>query len=296
MSVNAVSERAILKEKSFPARAKKKRGRIRNKIITICSLLMIAFLILCAVFPGWIATHSPLEMSTNAILQAPSFAHILGTDQFGRDIFSLLVYGSRSSLMIGIASVLIGGILGALIGLFAGYWGNLIDSVLMRSIEILMSIPGILLAIILASSLGASMSSIVLAVGLSAVPGYARVMRSQVIAVRSFPFIDAARAIGTSHLEINVRHIVPNCLSPLLVMATIGVGNAILMSTGLSFLGLGVISEIPDWGFLLSQGRDYLNVAWWIGFFPGAAIALLVIAVNLLGDELRNRLDPKKRF
>lgn len=259
------------------------------------SLLIIAFIVLSAAFPSWLATHSPFEMNTNTILKSPSFSNFLGTDQFGRDIYSLLVYGSRSSLVIGIASVVFGGMIGTLIGLLAGYCGRFIESFLMRCIEILMSIPGIFLAIIVSSSLGASMVSITIAVALSVVPGYARVMRSQVLSVKSSPYIDAARAIGTSHFEIIVRHVIPNCLSPLLVMATIGVGNSILVAAGLSFLGLGVISEIPDWGYLLSQGRDYLTVAWWIGFFPGAAIALLVIAVNLIGDDLRNRLDPKRK-
>lgn len=275
--------------------AKKKSSIFRKNLMYPFSLLIIVFIVLCAAFPSGLATHSPFEMNTNTILKPPSFSNFLGTDQFGRDIYSLLVYGSRSSLVIGIASVVFGGIIGTLIGLLAGYWGRFMDSFLMRCIEILMSIPGIFLAIIVSSSLGASMISITIAVAISAVPGYARVMRSQVLLVKSSPFIDAARTIGTSHFEIIVRHIIPNCLSPLLVMATIGVGNSILVAAGLSFLGLGVISEIPDWGYLLSQGRDYLTVAWWIGFFPGAAIALLVIVVNLIGDDLRNRLDPKSK-
>lgn len=294
-SVNTVTERPVVQENRRAANSSpgKLRFALRNGLFLL-SLLILIFIMLCAVFPGWIATHSPTLMNTSAILQAPGWPHLLGTDQFGRDIFSLLVYGSRQSLWIGIGSVIIGGLAGSFIGLLAGYWGRITDSLLMRCMEIIMTIPGILFAIVISSALGPSLVNTITAVGLSTLPGYARVMRSQVMKIRSLPFIDAARATGTSHAGIIVRHLIPNCLPPLIVMATIGVGSAILIGTALSFLGLGVISEIPDWGYLLSQGRDYLAVAWWIGFFPGAAISLLVIAINLLGDELRNRMDPKK--
>nr|WP_231507726.1 ABC transporter permease [Bacillus sp. UNC41MFS5] len=264
-----------------------------SNIIVFLSLLMIVFLICCAIFPQWIAPYSPTDMNTQLIMNFPSSSHIFGTDQFGRDIFSLIIYGARQSLLTGVAAVLLGGLAGTIIGLIAGYTGGVIDTILMRFIDVLMTIPNILLAIAISSALGASLGNIILAISIASIPGYARVIRSQVIAIKSRPFVDASRAIGTSNFEIIFRHILPNCLSSLLVMAAVGVGTSILIGTGLSFLGLGVIKEIPDWGYLLSQGRAYISVAWWIVTFPGLAITILVTSVNLIGDELRNRLDPK---
>ncbi|WP_159884603.1 ABC transporter permease [Paenibacillus puerhi] len=258
------------------------------------SLAILLFLILCALVPQWIAPYSPTDMKPDRLLQAPSLDHWLGTDQFGRDVWTLVIYGSRQSLLMGVVSVVIGGFVGTVLGLLAGYWGGMVDSVFMRLNDILMTIPGILLAIAISVALGPSFFNVILAISVASIPGKARVIRSQVISIRSRPFIDAARAVGTSHLEIMFRHILPNCFSPLLVMMTIGVGSSILVGTGLSFLGLGVVQEIPDWGYMLSQGRSYMTVAWWVATFPGLAITLLVVVVNLLGDEIRDRMDPKK--
>ncbi|MEC0226108.1 ABC transporter permease [Paenibacillus alba] len=265
-----------------------------SKILLGFSLFVLAFLVLCAIAPSWIAPYSPTDMMTDQLLKAPSFAHPLGTDQFGRDVWTLVIYGSQQSLIMGVVSVLIGGFIGTLFGLLAGYWGGIVDSIFMRFNDILMTIPGILLAIAISVALGPSFFNVILAISVATIPGKARVVRSTVISIRNRPFIDAARAVGTSHLEIMVRHILPNCFSPLLVMMTIGVGSSILVGTGLSFLGLGVVKEIPDWGYMLSQGRSYMTVAWWVATFPGLAITLLVIVVNLLGDEIRDRMDPKK--
>ncbi|MFE5321790.1 ABC transporter permease [Paenibacillus sp. NPDC056579] len=300
MQVNPVSadlsSEAIVPEERVTSY--KKRVPFRtfsiSKLLVICSFVILAFLVLSAIVPQWIAPYSPTDMNTDKLLQPPSISHWLGTDQFGRDVWSLIIFGSRQSLLMGIVSVVIGGVIGTLIGLIAGYWGGIIDSVFMRFNDILMTIPGILLAIAISVALGPSFFNVILAISVATIPGKARVIRSTVISIRSRPFIDAARAVGTSHLEIMVRHILPNCLSPLLVMMTIGVGSSILVGTGLSFLGLGVIQEIPDWGYLLSQGRSYLTVAWWVATFPGLAITLLVVVVNLLGDEIRDWMDPKK--
>ncbi|MFK7697405.1 ABC transporter permease [Paenibacillus sp. HJGM_3] len=295
MSTNTVSQETVL-----PQRVKRERPAAKafnwsvSKVLLSFSLFVLAFVIVCAIVPQWIAPYSPTDMMTNKLLKPPSLAHWLGTDQFGRDVWSLVVYGSRQSLTMGVVSVVIGGLAGTLLGLIAGYWGGVVDSLFMRVNDILMTIPGILLAIAIAVALGPSFFNVILAISVASIPGKARVVRSQVISIRSRPFIDAARAIGTSHLEIMLRHILPNCFSPLLVMMTIGVGTSILVGTGLSFLGLGVIKEIPDWGYMLSQGRSYMTVAWWIATFPGLAITLLVVIVNLLGDDLRDRFDPKK--
>ncbi|OZB95526.1 D-ala-D-ala transporter subunit [Paenibacillus sp. XY044] len=265
-----------------------------SKALLGFSLAVLAFLVAAAIVPQWIAPYSPTDMKTDQLLHSPSLSHWLGTDQFGRDVWTLIIFGSRQSLLMGIVSVLIGGLIGMLIGLIAGYCGGIVDSVFMRLNDILMTIPGILLAIAISVALGPSFFNVIIAISVAAIPGKARVIRSTVLSIRSRPFIDAARAVGTSHLEIMFRHILPNCLSPLLVMMTIGVGSSILVGTGLSFLGLGVVQEIPDWGYLLSQGRSYMTVAWWVATFPGLAITLLVIVVNLIGDHLRDRMDPKR--
>ena len=195
----------------------------------------------------------------------------------------------------GACAVGIGGLLGGIIGLVSGYAGRAIDTALMRLMDIWLSVPDILLAIVIAAALGASLRNTILAVGLVTVPRYARVMRAQVIAIKSRPFVEASRSIGSSHRAILLGHILPHTLSPMLVMATLGVGSAILIGASLSFIGLGVIDDRPDWGFLLSQGRSYLTVAWWFATFPGLAITALVISVNLLGDAMRIRLDPRGR-
>lgn len=264
-----------------------------SRLFFYAALLVVVFTVACAIVPGWIAPYDPTQMMTDAILQAPSAAHLFGTDYFGRDIFSVVVHGSRDSLLIGFASVLVGGIVGSALGIISGYAGGIVDTITMRAVDILMAVPGVLLALSVAAALGPGLMNIALAVAVSSIPGYARVMRGQVISVKGLPFITATRSLGGSNARIFWKHVLPHSLSPLLVMATLGVGTSILTGSGLSFLGLGVLKEIPDWGALLSQGRGYLTVAWWICTFPGLAITLFVLAVNLIGDDIRDRLDPK---
>lgn len=257
------------------------------------AITITLFILICTFFPRWIAPYSPTFMNSATTLSPPSMKHWFGTDYFGRDVFSLVVYGSRDSLLIGVVSVLIGGLLGGMVGALAGYLGGYVDLVLMRIIEILMTIPGILLALAIAAALGPSLFNIVFAVAASSIPGYARVLRGQMISIKKRQFVDASRSIGTPKWRIFLWHILPNSWSPLLVMGTIGLGTAILLGSGLSFLGLGVIKAIPDWGALLSQGRSYLTVAWWICTFPGLAITLFVLSINIIGDKLRDTFDPK---
>jgi peptide/nickel transport system permease protein len=269
------------------------RNFLLNRVLLSSAIGIILFIIVCAIVPSWIAPYSPTDMNASMILKSPNMKNFFGTDYFGRDVFSLVVHGARDSLLIGLASVVVGGLVGATIGALAGYIGKVVDMAFMRFIDVLMVIPGILLALAIAAALGPSLRNTILAVSVASIPGFARVMRSQVISIKSRPFIDAARSVGTSHLEIVLRHVLPNSLSPLIVMATIGVGSSILVGSGLSFLGLGEVGGIPDWGMLLSQGRGYLTVAWWITTFPGLAITILVLSINLIGDELRDYLDPK---
>lgn len=267
-----------------------------EKIFIYFSISVIVFLVICAVVPQWISPYPPTQMFSDQILQSPSLHHLFGTDYFGRDVFSLVVHGSRTSLLIGFVAVLVGGIVGSLIGTISGYLGGIIDALSMRIIEILQTIPGVLLALALAAALGSSFVNLVIAIAIAAIPNYARVMRGQIISIKSRPYILASKSIGTKDSTIFYKHVLPNSLSPLLVMASNGLGTAILTGAGLSFLGLGVVTDIPDWGFLLSQGRNYIAAAWWIATFPGLAIALFVLSVNIIGDSLRDYFDPKKRI
>ena len=257
------------------------------------SLLVLLFVAACAAFPGAIAPYLPTDMRTEAILSAPGAAHWFGTDQFGRDVFSLVVYGARQSVLIGIFAVLISCSIGASIGLTAGYAGGWLDSVLMRLVDIWLAVPNILLAIALSTVLGPSLVNTIFAISIAAIPRYARVLRGQALSVRNRPFIEASRAAGASHFAILRRHVLPHCSVQIMVLATLGVGSSILIGSGLSFLGLGVNDECPDWGYLLTQGRGYLTVAWWTVTYPGLAITSMVVSVNLLGDALRRRFDPR---
>ncbi len=257
-------------------------------------LLAMAAILACTAAPDWIAPYAATDMDS-AVLSPPSAAHWLGSDHFGRDVLSLIVYGTRQSLLMGAFAVVVGGVVGSAFGLAAGYCGRRVDMVLMRLLDTWMSVPDILLAIIIAAALGASFANTIVAVGLVTVPRYARVMRAQVLATRARPFIEASEAIGSGHRLILFGHVLPHTISQMLVMATLGLGSSILIGASLSFIGLGVIDDQPDWGFLLSQGRSYLTVAWWFATFPGLAITTLVISVNLLGNALRNRLDPRLR-
>jgi peptide/nickel transport system permease protein len=265
-----------------------------SELFLYAAELIVLFLVVCAIVPQWVAPYSPMLMDASHLLQPPSTEHLLGTDYFGRDVFSLIVYGSRDSLLIGLSSVIIGGLTGGALGAFSGYVGGWIDLVIMRIIEVLMTIPGILLALAIAAAIGPSLFNVVLAIAAGTIPRYARVMRSQVLSVKNRAFVTASRSIGSTDLRIFRKHVLPNSLAPFLVMATIGIGTSILTGSGLSFLGLGVIKEIPDWGSVLAQGRGYLTVAWWICTFPGLAIALFVLAINIIGDHLRDKLDPRK--
>lgn len=284
-------------ESSSTVRSKKSSWQATTtRYMWYIALSLITFIVLCAIVPQWIAPYSPVEMVADRILQAPNSINWLGTDYFGRDVFSLVVYGARDSLLIGFSSVIIGVCAGVLLGTLAGYIGGVLDTIVMRFIDILMTIPGVLLALAIAAALGPGLLNIIIAISVSAIPGYARVMRGQMVSLRSRGYVEASRSLGASGLRIVWKHILPNAVSPILVMATLGLGTAILTGAGLSFLGLGVIHEIPDWGALLSQGRGYLTVAWWICTFPGLAITVFVLAINIIGDDLRDRLDPKSSY
>lgn len=281
------------REREFKLRPRGLRFK-PGRVLVIGSLVLLAWVLACALAPQWLATHSATEMRSDAVLLPPGLDHWFGTDPFGRDVYSLVVHGARQSLAIGLAAVLVGGTLGVAIGVLAGYAGGWLDTLLMRLTDIWMAVPNLLLAIGIATALGPGIANTILAISVAAVPRYARVLRGQAMSVRGRPFIDAARTAGVGHLAILRRHVLPHCLAPMLVMATLGVGSAILAGSSLSFLGLGANDEYPDWGYLLTQGRGYMTVAWWTVTFPGLALTALVVSINLLGDALRRRLDPRQ--
>jgi peptide/nickel transport system permease protein len=221
--------------------------------------------------------------------------YLLGTDHVGRDIFSRIIYGARISLRIGLISVGIAGCFGLLLGLISGYHGGWVDGLIMRVIDVMLAFPGILLALAIISLLGANLTNVMIAVGVSAIPAYTRLVRASVLSAKENLYVSAAQAIGCSTRLILCRHILPNVMAPVIILATLGVAGAILAASALSFIGLGAQPPTPEWGAILSDGRQYLRYAWWVATFPGLAIMITVLAINALGDGLRDALDPRMR-
>ena len=256
-------------------------------------LVMLALIGLIAGLAPVIARFDPIGIDTPRALYSPGLPYLFGSDQYGRDVFSRVVFGSRVSLTVGPIAVAIALVPGVTVGLLAGYYGRWADVVLMRIVDVMLAFPGILLALGIVAVLGPSLTSLMVAVGISAVPTYARMTRGSVLAARESLYVDAARVIGASDGAILVRHILPNVVAPIIVVATLGVGSAILVAATLSFLGLGSQPPTAEWGRMLSEGRQYLREQWWIATFPGLAIMLTVLALNMLGDGLRDALDPR---
>lgn len=228
-------------------------------------------------------------------LAAPSATHPFGTDQYGRDVLTRIIHGAHFSLSIGLISVGIGVTLGGALGLLAGYAGPWTDNIVMRLIDVQLAFPSILLAMGIVSVLGPSLENAMIAVGISSIPSYARVMRGSVLSTKELTFVEAARCVGSRHHQIMIRHILPNVVAPMIVLASLGMASAILTASGLSFIGLGAQAPTPEWGAILNDGRQYFSRAWWITTFPGLAIMIAVLAMNLIGDGLRDALDPRLR-
>lgn len=280
-----------------------KRGRFRNlqdmwirmrrNKLAMVGLFILIVLVLVAIFADQIAPYGFAEQDLASQFQPPSAEHWFGTDDLGRDIFSRVVYGSRISLKVGFISVGIALVIGTLIGAVTGYYGGRIDIALMRFIDVLQSIPDILLAIAILAALGPGLANLMIAVGIAAIPGYARIVRSSVLSIRDMEFVEAAKANGSSDFRIILKHIIPNCMAPIIVQATLGVAYAIINAAGLSFIGLGLEPPTPEWGAMLSGGRDYIRDHWYMTIFPGLAIVTTIFALNVMGDGLRDALDPK---
>lgn len=266
----------------------------RNASIKVGVLITAAF-VTSAVCAPLIARQNPIVQNLQKALAPPSTYHLLGTDEFGRDLFSRILFGGRVSLTVGLIAVGIATLLGTASGSIAGYYGGAWDSLILRLVDLFLAVPGILLALAIVAMLGPNLINMMIAVGVSFTPYYTRVTRSVVLASKETDKVLAARALGASDVRIVYRHIVPDVIPAVLVVATLGLGWAILTAAGLSFLGLGAQPPTPEWGAIMASGRVYISQAWWLGTFPGLAIMLLVLGVNLLGDGLRDVLDPRLR-
>ncbi|MUV36792.1 Dipeptide transport system permease protein DppC [Lentibacillus sp. JNUCC-1] len=266
----------------------------KNKIAVAGGVLLI-FYAFVAIFAPYIAPYDPFEISLTNKLQPPSIEHWMGTDDKGRDILSRIIHGSRLSMGIGIAAVLFGAFFGIIMGLLAGYYGGWVDAVLSRMLDVMLAFPGILLALAIISALGPGLINVTIAVGIFSVPLFGRIARGSTMEVKNMEYIEAVRSLGGNDFIIMFRHIFPNILSPLIVQGTLRLATAILSAAGLSFLGLGAAPPSPEWGAMLSSGRDFFFSAPYIAIFPGITIALLVMGFNLFGDGLRDALDPRMK-
>jgi peptide/nickel transport system permease protein len=266
----------------------------RNTLAVMGGLLVLGVFVL-AIFAPWVSPQDPARIDVKSILLGPSIQHPFGTDELGRDVLSRMIWGARVSLEVGFVAISIATILGIVVGAVAGYYGGFLDSAIMRFVDIMLSIPTIFLVLAVIAILEPSIVNIMIVIGLTSWMEPARLVRAEFISVKEREFVTAARALGATDGRIIFKHILPNGLSPLLVSATMGIGGAILVESALSFLGLGVQPPTPSWGSLLSSGKDNIEIAWWLSAFPGLAILVTVLGYNLLGEGIRDALDPRQR-
>ncbi len=258
--------------------------------------MLVLGMVVMALFAEVLARQDPVRTDPELTLSRPSSLHWLGTDYLGRDIFSRIVHGARVSLIVGIASTLLGAVVGGVAGLLSGYVGGATDLITQRVMDIMQGLPLLVLALVMSAALGPSLNNVIIAISVPIIPRAARVLRSSVLAIRETPYVEAARALGVSHVRVAFRHILPNTMGPFLILTTAQLGSAILVEAALSFLGLGVPEPYPSWGRMLSvSAAEYAQKAPWLVLFPGAAISLAVFGTNLLGDALRDVLDPRLR-
>jgi len=268
---------------------------MNRNALTIFGGLIVLILVLVAIFAPYVARSDPTAIDIKDALLAPSPRHILGTDQLGRDIFSRIIYGSRVSLSIGLVAVGLAAVIGVILGSLAGYFGGRTDSVIMRFVDIMLCFPSFFLILAVIAVIGPSIYNIMIIIGLTSWMGMARLIRAEILSLKEREFVLAAKVLGVGHWKIIVRHLIPNGIGPVLVSFVLGVAGAVLVEAGLSFLGLGVQPPMPSWGNILMEGKAALGVAWWLILFPGLAILVTVLGFNLLGEGLRDMLNPRLR-
>lgn len=285
-------------EQSYASRSQWKLmlSRFKKNKRALVGFWMVVFCVVVALFAHWVAPYDPIEQNMEIMLEGPSWSHPLGTDEFGRDILSRIIHGTQISLMTGIVGVLIAVVLGVALGTISGYFGGWADSLIMRLMDIFMAFPSFLLALAIVSVLGPGMVNVMIAIGIFSVPTFARLSRSSVISIKDKEYIEAVKSMGGSHLHIIMKHIIPNSIAPIIVLSTMRIATAIITAAGLSFLGMGAQPPTPEWGAMLSTGREYLRVAPHVSTMPGLAIMFLVLGFNMLGDGLRDALDPKMKL
>ncbi len=268
----------------------------RRKPLGAFGLLIVLIIIVAGVFAPSIAPFDPVDNDFTAMMQPPDWEHLLGTDQFGRDIFSRLLYGARTAMIVGFGAAIGGGLIGLVLGVTSAYFGGWFDLVFQRVLDVLMAFPLIILALAVVSVFGTGVFNVIVAITIPLIPRCGRVVRASAMAVREIPYVDAARALGFSHARIVLRHMVPNVVAPFLILLSAFVGQAILSEAALSYLGLGVQEPVAAWGLMLQgSAEDYATTAPWIAIFPGLAIVLTVLGISLFGDALRDAIDPKMR-
>nr|WP_321330460.1 ABC transporter permease [uncultured Ilyobacter sp.] len=269
--------------------------RLKKNKMAMFGLAILVVLVVSALFADVIADYDNVVIKQHLKdrLQGPSFKHWLGTDEFGRDMLARMIHGSRVSLKVGILAIGLAIVSGGSLGAISGYYGGKLDNFIMRIMDIFLAVPSILLAIAIVAALGPSIINLMLAISVSYIPTFARIVRASVLTIKDQEFIEAAKAIGASDFRIILRHIIPNSLAPVIVQGTLGVAGAILSTAGLSFIGMGIQPPAPEWGAMLAGGRQYLRYAWHVTTFPGLTIMITILALNLLGDGLRDALDPR---
>ena len=266
--------------------------RLKKNKLAMGGLIVLTALLILAVIAPYIIPYDYAEQNYDAVLQFPSAEHWFGTDNFGRDIFSRVIYGTRYTFFIGVVCITIASLTGSLLGLLAAYFSRL-DNLIMRGVDIVIGIPDMCLCLSIVAALGSSMRNMMVALCVTAIPPFARIMRAQVLMLKEQEYIEAARCIGAGHLRIMFKHLLPNAAAPIIVQITLGMVTIILMSASLSFIGMGVQPPTPEWGLMISAGRAYLRGHWYICILPGLAIVITTIALNVLGDGLRDALDPR---
>ncbi|MEA4934690.1 MAG: ABC transporter permease [Lawsonibacter sp.] len=268
-------------------------SRLCQNKAAVVGMVILLVLLFCSIFAEVIAPYDYAAQNLAATFQSPSLSHLFGTDNLGRDIFSRVIYGARISLIVGLSSVCLAAFCGVILGAISGYYGNVCDNIIMRAMDILLAIPNLLLAISIAATLGNGIGNLILAIGIGSAPGYARIVRASILSLKDQEFVEATRSIGGNDFQIIFHHILPNCLAPIIVQMTLGVATAILSTASLSFIGLGIAPPTPEWGSMLSSGRQFIRDAWYVVTFPGLAIMVAIFGLNMFGDGLRDALDPK---